>query len=100
LKYRFHRTAIAEHYDNVSFYEERLPGLSADYLKEFESVMAHIYTAPNSYPTIGAPDIHKTGLKRFLFSLFGYRAEQTQIIVHAAAHQLRQPAYWSRRIAK
>ena len=99
MKYRFHRTATAEHYDNVNFYEERLPGLGADYLKEFESVMAHICTAPNFYPTIGAPDIHKAGLKRFPFHVI-YRAEQNQIIVLAVAHQRRQPTYWSGRLAK
>jgi len=99
MKYRFHRAATAEHYDNVSFYEDRLPGLGADYLKEFESVMTHICSAPNFYPTIGAPDIHKAGLKRFPFFVI-YRAEQTQIIVLAVAHQRRQPAYWSGRLAK
>lgn len=51
MKYRFHRAATAEHYDNVNFYEDRLPGLGADYLKEFESVMAHICSAPNFYPS-------------------------------------------------
>jgi plasmid stabilization system protein ParE len=99
MKYRFHRTATAEHYDNVNFYEDRLPGLGADYLKEFESVMAHICSAPNFYPTIGAPGIHKAGLKRFPFFVI-YRAEQNQIVVLAVAHQRRQPAYWSGRVAK
>ena len=99
MKYRFHRAATAEHYDNVNFYEDRLPGLGADYLKEFESAMAHICTAPNFYPTIGAPGIHKAGLKRFPFHVI-YRAEQNQIIVLAVAHQRRQPAYWSKRLAK
>lgn len=99
MKYRFHRAATAEHYDNVNFYEERLPGLGADYLKEFESVMAHICSAPDFYPTIGAPGIHKAGLKRFPFHVI-YRAEQKQIVVLAVAHQRRQPAYWSKRLAK
>ncbi len=74
MTYRFHRTATAEHYDNVNFYEERLPGLGADYLKEFESVMAHICSAPNFYPSIGAPDIHKAGMKRFPFFVI-YRTD-------------------------
>ncbi len=99
MKYRFHRVATGEHYDNVNFYEDRLPGLGADYLKEFETVMAHICNAPNFYPTIGAPDIHKAGLKRFPFHVI-YRTEKNQIIVLAIAHQRRQPAYWSNRLAK
>lgn len=99
MNYRFHRAATGEHYDNVNFYEDRLPGLGADYLAEFEAVMAHICTAPNFYPMIGAPDIHKAGLKRFPFHVI-YRAEQTQIVVLAVAHQRRRPAYWMRRSAK
>ena len=99
MNYRFHRAAIGEHLDNVSFYESRLPGLGADYLNEFEAVMAHICTAPNFYPVIGAPDIHKAGLKRFPFHII-YRAGQTQIVVLAIAHQRRRPAYWVGRLAK
>lgn len=51
-------------------------------------VMAHICTAPNFYQTIGAPDIHKAGLKRFPFHVI-YRTEQNQIVVLAVAHQRR-----------
>jgi hypothetical protein len=54
MNYRFHRAATGEHYDNVNFYENRLPGLGADYLAEFESVMTHICTTPNFYRMIGA----------------------------------------------
>lgn len=93
MKYRFHRVATGEHY------EDRLPGLGADYLKEFETVMAHICNAPNFYPTIGAPDIHKAGLKRFPFHVI-YRTEKNKIIVLAIALQRRQPVYWSNRLAK
>ena len=84
MKYRFHRAVISEHFDNIVFYENRLPGLGADYLNEFETVMAHICTAPNFYPTIAAPDIHKAGLKRFPFHVI-YRVMPTQIIVLAVA---------------
>lgn len=99
MKYRFHRAATVEHFNNVNFYEGRLPGLGTDYLKEFETVMAHICVAPNFYPTIGASDIHKAGLKRFPFFVM-YRAKQNQIIVLAIAHQRRQPLYWTGRLEK
>lgn len=99
MNYRFHRAATGEHCDNVNFYENCLPGLGADYLAEFETVMAHICTAPNFYPTIGVPDIHKAGLKRFPFHII-YRAGQTQVVVLAIAHQRRRPAYWVGRLLK
>jgi len=54
MNYLFHRAATGEHFGNVNFYEDRLPGLGADYLAEFESVMTHICTTPNFYRMIGA----------------------------------------------
>ncbi len=99
MKYRLHRAVTSEHLDNIAFYENRLPGLGADYLNEFETVMVRICTEPNFYPTIVGPDIHRAGLKRFPFHVI-YRVMPTQIIVLAVAHQRRRPAYWMGRVAK
>ena len=99
MNYQFHPDAFDEHYDSVAFYQNRLPGLGADYVAEFEAVMAHICTASNFYPTIADPDIHKAGIKRFPFHII-YRVMPTQIFVLAVAHQRRRPAYWTGRLVK
>ncbi len=99
MNYQFHPDAFNEHYDSAAFYQSRLPGLGAHYVAEFDAVMEHICTAPNFYPTIAAPDIHKAGLNRFPFHVI-YRVMSTQIIVLAVAHQRRRPAYWMGRLAK
>ncbi len=99
MNYQFHPDAFNEHYDSAAFYQSRLPGLGADYVAEFDAVMTHICTAPNFFPTIAAPDIHKAGLNRFPFHVI-YRVMSTQIIVLAVAHQRRRPAYWMGRLAK
>ncbi len=99
MNYRLHRAAVGEHYDNVAFYEERVPGLGADYLADFDAVMAHIEAWPNFYPTFGDPHIRRAGLKRFPFHVI-YRAEATQIIVLAISHHRRRPAYWLGRLPK
>jgi hypothetical protein len=99
MNYRFHRAALAEHLDEVAFYESRLPGLGADYLAEFEAVMARICLAPDFYPLVGTLNIRKAGLKRFPFHAI-YRAEPTQIVILAIAHHRRRPAYWVGRAAK
>jgi len=54
MNYQFHPDAFDEHYDSVAFYQNRLPGLGAVYIVEFDAVMAHICTAPNFYPTIAS----------------------------------------------
>ena len=99
MNYRFHRAALAEHLDEVAFYESRLPGLGADYLAEFDAVMARIYATPDFYPRIDGSDLCKGGLKRFPFHVI-YRAEPVQIVILAIAHQRRRPAYWVGRIGK
>lgn len=99
MNYRFLRAARAEHLDEVAFYENRLPGLGAEYLAEFEAVMSRICANPDSYPSVGKPDIRKAGFKRFPFHVI-YRVEPAQIVILAIAHQRRRPAYWVGRIGK
>jgi plasmid stabilization system protein ParE len=97
MNYRFLRAARNEHLDEVAFYENRAPGLGADYLAEFEAVMARICANPDLYPRIGVSNIRKAGLKRFPFHVI-YRAESAHIVILAVAHQRRRPAYWAGRI--
>lgn len=67
MNVRFLRAARTEHLDEVAFYESRAPGLGADYLAEFDALMARICANPDSYPRIGNTDIRKAALKRFPF---------------------------------
>ena len=97
MNYRFLRAARTEHLDEVAFYESRLPGL--DYLAEFEALMVRIRGTPDFYPSVGAPDIRKAGLKRFPFNV-NYRVMPAQILVLAVAHQPRRPSYWAGRSEK
>jgi len=99
MNYRFHPDAFNEHFDSAAFYQNRLFGLGADYVTEFDAVMEHICSSPNFYPTIAAPDIHKAGIKRFPFHII-YRVMPLQILVLAVAHQRRRPAYWAGRVVK
>ena len=99
MNYRFHRAALAEHLDEVAFYESRLPGLGADYLAEFETVMARACATPDFYPRVGHSNLRKAVLKRFPFDVI-YRVEAAQIVILAIAHHRRRPAYWAGRIGK
>lgn len=99
MNYRFHRAALAEHLDEVAFYESRVAGLGADYLAEFEAVMARICATPEIYPCIADSGLRKAGLKRFPFNVI-YRLEPAQIVSMALAHHRRRPAYWTGRIGK
>jgi hypothetical protein len=99
MNYGFHRAAIAEHLDQVAFYESQLAGLGADYLGEFDAVMARICADPNRFALAASPDIRKVPLKRFPFHVI-YRVEANRIVVLAVAHQRRLPSYWEVRISR
>lgn len=92
MNYRFLRAAQAEYLDKVAFYENRAPGLGADYLADFETVMARIGANPDIYPCIGNTDIRKAGLKHFLFHVI-YRVDPAYVVILAIAHQGRRPAH-------
>lgn len=99
MNFRFHRAAVAEHIDQVAFYESRLPGLGADYLYEFEKAMTQVCATPERHPRIADPDIRKIGLRRFPFHVI-YRVVHGQVVVLAVGHQRRRPTYWAGRIGE
>jgi len=99
MNYRFHRAALAEHLDEVAYYEGRVPGLGAKYLAEFEAVMARVCAKPDLYPPIGETSIRKAALKRYPFHVI-YRIEPMRVVILAIAHQRRRPAYWAGRIGE
>ena len=99
MNYQFHPNAFDEHHDSVAYYQSRLPGLGADYIAEFDAVMARICRNPSMYPTIADPEIHRAGFKRFPFHVI-YREMPALIMVLAVAHERRRPSYWAGRIEK
>ena len=99
MNYRFHRAALAEHLGEVAFYEDRLPGLGADYLVEFEKVMTRVCATPELYPRVADLVVRKAQLERFPFQVI-YHVAQAQVFIVAIAHQRRRPAYWVGRIGK
>ena len=99
MNYGCHRAAIAEHLDQVAFYESQLAGLGADCLGEFDAVMARICADPNRFALAASPDIRNVPLKRFPFHVI-YRVEATRIVVLAVAHRRRRPSYWVGRISR
>jgi len=95
--YRFHRAALAEHLDQVAYYESRMNGLGADYLSEFEKLMMRICSAPESYPRVGDSNLRKASFSRFPFHTI-YCVERSQLVILAIAHRRRRPTYWVGRI--
>lgn len=98
MKVQFHPAAASEHLDSVAFYENRLAGLGADYLAEFDTTLAQVCNAPIGFLLDTTPDIRIAQLKRFPFNLL-FRPGASVSPVLAVAHQRRRPRYWLGRIA-
>lgn len=98
MNYRFHRAALAEHLDQVAFYESRQPGLGADYLAEFDGLMSRVCENTQAFPAIGSSALRKAGMRRFPFHVI-YLVHERQVYIVAIAHHRRRPAYWVERIS-
>ena len=97
MSYRFHRAALAEHLDQVAFYESRQPGLGAGYLAEFDGLMARVVKDAQAFPIIGASALRKAGMRRFPFHVI-YLVHDEQVFIVAIAHHRRRPTYWVERV--
>ena len=93
MNYFFHPAAETEHLESVVFYESKRPGLGATYLLEFEFIMKNICENPHRYPIEKKPDIRRSRMKRFPFTVI-YREFSDSIQILALAHNRRRPQYW------
>lgn len=82
----------------VRWYEERRPGLGAEFLDAVAETAALI----EAHPEIGAIVRHDPLTRRLLVSRFPYqivyRLTATEIIIVGVAHLKRRPGYWKNRI--
>ena len=93
MSYFFHPAAESEHLESVAYFESRRTGLGASYLAEFEVLMEAVCKAPHRYPIEVKPDIRRSRMKRFPFTVL-YREKSGSIQVLAVAHNRRRPNYW------
>lgn len=96
MSYTFHPGAEREHLHTIAYYEEKIPGLGASYLAEFEATMSYICQAPHRHKMI-IDGIRKVSLKRFPYQVL-YRIADDAVQVLAVAHKRQRPQYWIERV--
>ena len=94
MNYRFHPAALAEHLDQVAFYESQLRGLGADYLATFDRFIQQICSHPQAFPHIQKTALRRAVMKRYPFQLI-YLVLENQVYILAIAHHKRRPSYWA-----
>jgi plasmid stabilization system protein ParE len=95
MTFRFLPPAQAELLDGVSYYS----GIRAGLGLRFEQAVADAVRGAVAHPERGAPRSKNTRrwlVKGFPFGVI-YRANETEVVIVAVAHQRKQPEYWVQR---
>ena len=90
----FHRAAIVELNEAMSFYNLESPGLGDIFLDNIEKAIDDIYKYPEAAPLIQGKVRRKIILK-FPYSII-YSQRENEIRILAIAHQKRRPFFWRR----
>ena len=73
-------------------YEERLPGLGAEFIEEFERRVLLIAENPKRWAVI-EHDIRRALLRRFPYVIYYRQVHPNRIRVTVVKHQRRHPSY-------
>jgi toxin ParE1/3/4 len=92
---RYHPDAEQELIEAARFYEERLPGLGADFLDEIDDAIATILEAPDRWREV-EPEIRRYTVSRFPYAVY-YRVRGDVVRVLVVKHHSRHPDYWKYR---
>ena len=78
-----------------SWYEERSPGLGAEFLRNVEACLSLTVRNPEIRGIV-FKNYRRALVRRFPFAVF-YEAEKISLVVYAAFHCSQHPARWRRR---
>jgi len=95
LKVVFRPAARAEFDGATLWYEDRQPGLGAQFMAEIDRAVDLASKYPDRYP-VQHEEIRCVRVRRFPYSVF-YFVESEQIVVLAIFHARRDPAIWKGR---
>ena len=95
MRIEFHPAALHEMIDSARYYENRLPGLGADFKSEVDRSLELLNENPDIGAVVEAP-YRRLLLDRFPFGII-YRTRESTLRILAVAHQRRRPGYWKGR---
>lgn len=97
MNFAFHPESRIELREAAEWYECEVPGLGADFTKEFDHALNLLFADPLRWRKIES-DIRRCLMRRFPYSIiYDIRGDCLRII--AIAHQHREPGYWRDRLA-
>jgi hypothetical protein len=97
MKYGFHPQAEIELHEAAEWYDREVPGLVADFAKEFDRALSRLLDDPLHWRQI-QPGVRRCLLKRFPYAII-YDLPGDMLRIIAVAHLHRKPGYWRDRIS-
>ena len=91
----WHAEAELELVEAAKFYDSRVAGLGANFLKAVETAIADIVVHPNRFAIVEG-DIRRCRVRRFPYCVY-FRQIGTMIRVLVIGHHSRRPGYWKQR---
>jgi plasmid stabilization system protein ParE len=95
LEIVFRRAARREFDEATAWYEERLPGLGAQFVTAIDQALQQVADKPQQFPVVHA-GLRCVHAYRFPYSVF-FRIETRRVVVMAVFHARRDPAIWQNR---
>ncbi|HEX4589867.1 MAG TPA: type II toxin-antitoxin system RelE/ParE family toxin [Gemmataceae bacterium] len=89
------RAARLEYDLAVDWYEQRRPGLGADFIRRIKDQLDGIVAAPLAHAIVHR-DIRRAVVEQFPYVVY-YRVLTTKIVVTAVFHSSRDPRIWQSR---
>lgn len=96
MRLEFHREALAEYGEAVSYYEDRQVGLGERFVLSVESALGSIREEPERWPVL-EDDVRRRLTRVFPFAVL-YAIEKDFILVVAVMHCHREPGHWQSRL--
>ena len=98
MRFVYHPDALAEYTDGALYFDERVPGLGADFTVEMDNAIAVILEAPDRWRIL-EEDVRRYLVHRFPYGIL-YTIEDGYVLIVAMMHLSREPGYWRHRISR
>jgi toxin ParE1/3/4 len=98
MTFIYHPDALIEYADAALYFDERAPGLGADFTQEIDAAIDVILQAPERWRCI-EEDVRRYLVHRFPYGIL-YTIEPGYVLIVAVMHLTREPGYWRHRIAR
>jgi plasmid stabilization system protein ParE len=95
IAYRFHPEAAEEFEETAAFYEARVTGLGASFVREVDRTIGAVRRHPDSGTPLGNR-VRSAPIQGFPYSVI-YRRVADHLLILALSHHRRRPGYWRNR---